>query len=105
MTKLNLLAAMGSAIMLALIAGTSAAAPLSQAADATIKAAGTLTIVEQAHGIHRSCQLGPVRRWGGRNGSLASPCRTGPCAGTLLTIGIIRLLHRLHAPAGTRERP
>jgi hypothetical protein len=64
MTKLNLLAAMGSAIMLALIAGTSAAAPLSQAADATIKAAGTLTIVEQAHGVHRSCQLGLVRRWG-----------------------------------------
>jgi hypothetical protein len=22
-----------------------------------------LTLVEQAHGVHRSCRLGPVRRW------------------------------------------
>ena len=60
MTHLNLLVAISA---LALVTTTGAAAPLNQAADATIKAAETLTLVEQAHGVHRSCRLGPVRRW------------------------------------------
>jgi hypothetical protein len=65
MTKLNLLAAAGGALALVLIAKTGVgAAPLSQGADATIKAAATLTMVEQTHGIHRTCRLGWVSRWG-----------------------------------------
>jgi hypothetical protein len=62
MNKLNLLVAV-TALALTLIARAGVAASFSQAADATIKAAETL--VEQAHGIHRSCRLGPVSRWGG----------------------------------------
>jgi hypothetical protein len=64
MSKLNLLAAAGGALALVLIAKTGAGAPLSQGADATIKAAATLTMVEQTHGIHRTCRLGWVSRWG-----------------------------------------
>jgi hypothetical protein len=63
MTKLNLLAAAGGALVLVLIAKTGVAAPLSQGADATIKAAATLTMIEQTHGTHRSCRLGWVSRW------------------------------------------
>jgi hypothetical protein len=65
MTKLNLLATVGGALSLALVVSLGAAAPLSQAADATIKAAATLTMIEEAHGSHRVCRLGRVPRWGG----------------------------------------
>jgi hypothetical protein len=63
MTKLNLLAAAGGALSVVLIAKIGVAAPLSQGADATIKAAATLTMVEQTHGSHRTCRLGRVSRW------------------------------------------
>jgi hypothetical protein len=64
MSKLNLLAAAGGALALVLIAKTGVALPLSQGADATIKAPATLTMVEQTHGTHRACRLGWVSRWG-----------------------------------------
>jgi len=63
MTKMNLLAAAGGALALVFIAKTGLAAPLSQGTDATIKAAATLTMVEQTHGTHRACRLGWVSRW------------------------------------------
>ena len=63
MTKLNPLAVAGGALVLVLIAKIGVAAPLSQGADATIKAAATLTMVEQTHGTHRACRLGWVSRW------------------------------------------
>ena len=63
MTKLNGLAAAGGALALVLIAKIGVAAPLSQGADVTIKAAATLTMVEQTHGSHRACRLGWVSRW------------------------------------------
>jgi len=63
MTKLNLLAVAGGALSLVLVAKIGVAAPLSQGADATIKAAETLNMVEQTHGTHRSCRLGRVSRW------------------------------------------
>ena len=64
MTKLSPLAAAGGVLALVLIAEIGVAAPLSQGADATIKAAATLTMIEQTHGIHRTCRLGWVSRWG-----------------------------------------
>jgi hypothetical protein len=63
MTKLSLLAAAGGVLALVLIAKIGVAAPLSQGADATIKAAATLNMVEQTHGTHRACRLGRVPRW------------------------------------------
>jgi DNA-binding transcriptional ArsR family regulator len=59
MSKLKLLVGV-AALALTLIARASATASFSPAADATIKAAETLNLVEQAHGSHRSCRLGPV---------------------------------------------
>jgi hypothetical protein len=64
MTKSNPLAAAVGALALVLIAKVCVAAPLSQGADATIKAAAALTMVEQTHGTHRACRLGRVSRWG-----------------------------------------
>ena len=54
MTKLSPLAAAGGVLALVLIAKIGVAAPLSQGADATIKAAATLNMVEQTHGTHRT---------------------------------------------------
>jgi hypothetical protein len=65
MSKLDLLATVGGTLLVTLVASLGAAAPLTQAADATIKAAATLTMVEDAHGTHRVCRLGRVPRWGG----------------------------------------
>ena len=53
----------GAAVALAFVANVSGAAPLSQGADAVIKAGATLNLVEQAHGTHRSCVRGWVPRW------------------------------------------
>lgn len=64
MTRLTLLAVIG-AIWLVMIAGTGVAAPFNLAAEATIKAAAALSLIEQTHGTHRSCRRGPVWRWGG----------------------------------------
>jgi hypothetical protein len=63
--RLNLLAMLGSALALALVPRTGAAAPLSQAADATLSAVATLNSIEHVHGTHRTCRLGRVPRWGG----------------------------------------
>lgn len=63
MSKFGPLAAAGGALALVLIAEIAGAAPLSQGADATIEAAATLTLVEQTHGVHRTCRLGWVSRW------------------------------------------
>jgi len=64
MNKLNILAAVGGVLVVALVARISVAAPLSQAADATIRAAATMSLVEQAHGCNRVCRVGWVPRWG-----------------------------------------
>jgi hypothetical protein len=64
MTKLNPVAVAGGALALVLFADIGVASPLSQGADAMIKATATLTVVEQTHGTHRSCQRGWVPRWG-----------------------------------------
>jgi hypothetical protein len=63
MTKLNPLATVGGALAFVLIADIGVAAPLGQGADAIIKAAATLTMVEQTHGTHRACLRGWVPRW------------------------------------------
>ena len=63
--RLNLLAAFSGARALALVAGAGVAAPFSQAADATLRAAATLNLIEDVHGTHRACRLGRVPRWGG----------------------------------------
>jgi hypothetical protein len=65
MIKSSLLAAIGAALALTLIASAGTAAPLSQAAEGTLSAAATLDLVEQTHGCHRTCLLGRVPRWGG----------------------------------------
>jgi hypothetical protein len=64
MTKLNQLATFGVAGVFAFVANVSGAAPLSQGADAIAKANATLNLIEQAHGTHRACVRGWVRRWG-----------------------------------------
>jgi hypothetical protein len=76
--------------MLPLVARDSTAAPLSQAASVTIRAAATLSSIEQVHG----CHLGPVARWGGavRLHGMRSRLR----AGMLLTA-----VHAQSCPAGS----
>jgi hypothetical protein len=64
MAKLNLLAAVGGALLLAFVARTGMAAPLSLAADATISAAEAVSLIEHTHGRHRACVRGWVPRWG-----------------------------------------
>jgi hypothetical protein len=64
-TKVNLLAMLGGALALALAATAGVAAPFSQGADATLRAAATLNSIEHVHGTHRACRLGRVPRWGG----------------------------------------
>jgi hypothetical protein len=65
MTRLKILAGIGGGLALAFVAGACAAAPLSQAADATVRAVATMNLIEQVHGCHRACSLGRVQRWGG----------------------------------------
>jgi hypothetical protein len=62
-TRLNYLATFGAAVALALVANVSDAAPLSHGAAAIIDAGATLSLVEQAHGTHRSCRRGWIQRW------------------------------------------
>src|ERR1700746_3581176 len=64
MKSLNPLATFGAAVAAAFLANVSCAAPLSHGADALIKASATSSLVEQAHGTHRWCARGWVRRWG-----------------------------------------
>ena len=64
MSRWNVLAAVGGALALALVAGGGVAAPFSQGADATLRAAATLSLIEEVHGCHRVCRLGRVPRWG-----------------------------------------
>jgi hypothetical protein len=63
MTRLLLLAAVG-ALVLVLTMSASRALPLSLGSEAAIQSAGTLTVIEQVHGTHRSCRLGRVWHWG-----------------------------------------
>jgi hypothetical protein len=65
MAKLNVLAAVGSAFVLAFVGTTGIAAPLSLGADATMSAAAQVSLIEQTHGTHRACVVGRVPRWGG----------------------------------------
>jgi hypothetical protein len=65
MAKLNLLAAVGSAFVLAFVGTTSVAAPLSLGAGATMSAAAEVSLIENTHGRHRACVVGRVPRWGG----------------------------------------
>ena len=64
MAKLNVLAAVGSAFVLAFVGTTGIAAPLSLGADATMSAAAQVSLIEQTHGTHRACVVGRVPRWG-----------------------------------------
>jgi hypothetical protein len=65
MISVKLKAVICSALTLIFIGGTSVAAPLSQAAHAALKAVTTVSLIEQTHGCHLTCKLGPVWRWGG----------------------------------------
>jgi hypothetical protein len=64
-TRWKVLAAVGGLLMVTLVAGDSRATPLSQGADAMIRAAATVGSIEQVHSCHRVCRLGRVPRWGG----------------------------------------
>jgi hypothetical protein len=63
-TKLHLLSTVLGVMTLLMFAAIGGAAPFNIAAPATIKAATTLNLVEEAHGTHRSCRLGRVAGWG-----------------------------------------
>jgi hypothetical protein len=65
MSKLSLLAAVSGALVLAFVARTGIAAPLSLGADATISAGAEVSLIEHTHGRHRACVVGRVPRWGG----------------------------------------
>jgi hypothetical protein len=64
MTRLNQLTIFGAVVALAFVANVSHAVPLSQGANSMIEAEATLNLVEYAHGTHRTCRRGWVRRWG-----------------------------------------
>jgi hypothetical protein len=64
MMRLNQLTIFGGVVALAFVANVSHAVPLSQGANNMIEADATLNLVEYAHGTHRTCRRGWVRRWG-----------------------------------------
>ena len=58
------LASFGAALAFTFVANVSGATPLSQGAAPIIESNATLNLIEQAHGVHRSCVRGWVSRWG-----------------------------------------
>ena len=63
MTKLNRLMVVVGALAFALVARTAPAAPLSQGADALVKAGARISSIELTHRCHRACVVGRVPRW------------------------------------------
>jgi hypothetical protein len=63
MTKLNRLAVVAGGLALALVARTGSATPLSQGADALVKADARISSIELTHGCHRACVVGRVPQW------------------------------------------
>jgi hypothetical protein len=64
MIRLNQFAIFGAVVALVFVANVSHAVPLSQGANSMIEAEATLNLVEYAHGTHRTCRRGWVRRGG-----------------------------------------